>query len=76
LKVRAPDREELTSQLYFAGGEYLDNDVANAVRDGLVLSVEHDGTAWQATYDFVLEPAPTVDPGMSRPTPAPSAARE
>jgi catechol 1,2-dioxygenase len=57
LKVRARDCEELTSQLYFAGGEYLDNDVANAVRDGLVLSLEHDGTAWQATYDFVLQPA-------------------
>jgi catechol 1,2-dioxygenase len=57
LKLRAPHREELTSQLYFAGGEYLDNDVANAVRDGLVLTLEHDGAAWQATYDFVLQPA-------------------
>jgi catechol 1,2-dioxygenase len=57
LKVRAPRHEELTSQLYIAGGEYIDNDVANAVRDGLVLTLEHDGAAWQATYDFVLEPA-------------------
>jgi catechol 1,2-dioxygenase len=57
LKVRAPHHEELTSQLYFAGGEYLDNDVANAVRDGLVLALERDGAAWQATYDFVLQPA-------------------
>jgi catechol 1,2-dioxygenase len=57
LKVRAAHHEELTSQLYFAGGEYLDNDVANAVRDGLVLELEHDGVAWQATYDFVLQPA-------------------
>ncbi|MEA2496567.1 MAG: catechol 1,2-dioxygenase [Thermoleophilaceae bacterium] len=56
LKVRAPDREELTSQLYF-GGEYIDDDVANAVRDGLVLTVEHDGATWRASYDFVLEPA-------------------
>jgi catechol 1,2-dioxygenase len=56
LKVRAPHHEELTSQLYFAGGEYLDNDVANAVRDGLVLTLEHDGAAWQSTYDFVLQP--------------------
>jgi catechol 1,2-dioxygenase len=55
LKVRAPGREVLTSQLYFASGEYLDNDVANAVRDGLVLEVERDGAAWLATYDFVLE---------------------
>ncbi|MEA2296462.1 MAG: catechol 1,2-dioxygenase [Solirubrobacteraceae bacterium] len=57
LKVRAPQREELTSQLYFAGGEYLDDDVANAVRDGLVLALEHDDAKWQASYDFVLEPA-------------------
>jgi catechol 1,2-dioxygenase len=57
LKVRAPRHEELTSQLYIAGGEYIDNDVANAVREGLVLALEHDGAAWQATYDFVLEPA-------------------
>ncbi|MDQ1689962.1 MAG: catechol 1,2-dioxygenase [Pseudonocardiales bacterium] len=55
LKVRAPGREVLTSQLYFARGEYLDNDVANAVRDGLVLEVERDDAAWHATYDFVLE---------------------
>jgi catechol 1,2-dioxygenase len=57
LKVRAPHHEELTSQLYFAGGEYIDNDVANAVRDGLVLTVEHDGATWQASYDFVLQAA-------------------
>lgn len=57
LKVRAPRHEELTSQLYIAGGEYIDNDVANAVRDGLILALQHDGAAWQATYDFVLEPA-------------------
>ncbi|MDQ1528248.1 MAG: catechol 1,2-dioxygenase [Actinomycetota bacterium] len=54
LKVRAADCEDLTSQLYFAGGEYVENDVANAVRDGLLLTLEHDGDTWQATYDFVL----------------------
>jgi catechol 1,2-dioxygenase len=57
LKVRAPHHEELTSQLYFAGGEYLDNDVANAVRDGLVLALTRDGATWHATYDFILQPA-------------------
>ena len=56
VKVRSPGYIELTSQLYFAGGEYLDNDVANAVRDGLVLTLERDENAWQASYDFVLEP--------------------
>ncbi|WP_434694892.1 hypothetical protein J3P89_16170 [Pseudomonas sp. Z1-14] len=36
MKLRHPDYDEMTSQLYFAGGEYLDSDVANAVRDGLI----------------------------------------
>jgi catechol 1,2-dioxygenase len=36
LKVRHPDYGDLTTQLYFEGGAYLDSDVANAVRDGLV----------------------------------------
>jgi catechol 1,2-dioxygenase len=36
IKVRHPQYGELTSQLYFDGGDYLDSDVANAVRDGLV----------------------------------------
>jgi catechol 1,2-dioxygenase len=57
LKVTAPGHEKLTSQLYFHGGEYLDSDVANAVRDGLVLSPEKTETGYRATYDFVLEPA-------------------
>jgi catechol 1,2-dioxygenase len=37
MKVRHPQYGELTSQLYFDGGDYLDSDVANAVRDGLVV---------------------------------------
>lgn len=63
VKLRKAGYREITSQLYFQGGEYLDNDVANAVRDGLVLDlVEHgDPTALQysleARYDFDLEPA-------------------
>jgi catechol 1,2-dioxygenase len=57
VKVRAPGYEELTSQLYFAGGAYLDDDVAHAVREGLVLTLGREGEAWRASYDFVLEPA-------------------
>ena len=57
VKLRAPGHEELTSQLYFAGGDYLDSDVANAVREGLVVELRQDGGRWQAGYDFVLEPA-------------------
>ncbi|PNE11097.1 MAG: hypothetical protein CR217_10635 [Beijerinckiaceae bacterium] len=36
LKVRHPQYRDLTSQLYFDGGDYLNSDVANAVREGLV----------------------------------------
>ena len=36
LKIRHPEYGELTSQLYFEGGDYLDSDVANAVREGLI----------------------------------------
>jgi catechol 1,2-dioxygenase len=68
LKVRHPGHEELTSQLYFAGGEWLHSDVANAVRGELILSLsKHDDPAeltarglpapYLATrYDFALAP--------------------
>lgn len=68
VKVRHPELSEMTSQLYFLGDEYLDSDVANAVRDGLVLRVErHDDAAamketglstpfYTVRYDFVLPP--------------------
>jgi catechol 1,2-dioxygenase len=69
VKVRHPDFGEMTSQLYFQGGEYLDSDVANAVREDLVLHlVRHDketdfaarglnGPFFEVTYDFVLAPS-------------------
>lgn len=69
VKVRHPELSEMTSQLYFIGDEYLDSDVANAVRDGLVLRLEtHDDPGaikerglskpfYLARYDFVLPPA-------------------
>ncbi|MET0821076.1 MAG: catechol 1,2-dioxygenase [Aeromicrobium sp.] len=40
LKLRHEHFGERTSQLYFEGGEYLDSDVANAVRDELLLRPE------------------------------------
>ena len=36
VKVSHPQYRSLTSQLYFDGGDYLDSDVANAVREHLV----------------------------------------
>ncbi|MHA5332708.1 dioxygenase family protein [Pseudomonas aeruginosa] len=60
IKVRHPDYEEMTSQLYFRGGIYVEDDVANAVRDGLFTSLEPRSgeaqqPAYQARYDFVLK---------------------
>ena len=54
LKLRRADLGELTSQLYFADGDYLDSDVANAVRDELMLPVTRDGDRYRARHDFVL----------------------
>ena len=68
VKIRHPEKGEITSQLYFRGGSYLDSDVANAVRDGLVADlVRHeskkelaarnlDKPFFELTYDFVLSP--------------------
>lgn len=40
VKVRHPAYGEMTSQLYFEGGDYLDSDVAGAVRDDLIARAE------------------------------------
>jgi catechol 1,2-dioxygenase len=57
LRVTAPGHEVLTTQLYFEGEDYLTSDAANAVRDGLIVSVRPSVDALIATYDFALEPA-------------------
>jgi Protocatechuate 3,4-dioxygenase beta subunit len=58
LLVSAPGHRTITTQLYFDGGEWLDSDVASAVKPELVLTpaAQGDGTE-RAEYDFVLEPA-------------------
>ncbi|WP_028933792.1 catechol 1,2-dioxygenase [Pseudonocardia spinosispora] len=58
LMVRADGHRQITTQLYFSGGEWLESDVARATKDELVLSPEKrdDGTH-RVAYDFVLEPA-------------------
>lgn len=68
VKVRHSAHGEMTSQLYFKGGKYLGNDVANAVRDGLVAElVVHDSAKdlasrgldkpyYEVRYDFTLAP--------------------
>ncbi|WP_232667329.1 dioxygenase family protein [Pseudonocardia sp. TRM90224] len=56
LMVRADGHRRITTQLYFDGGDYIDDDVARAVKDELVLAPEPgpDGRL-RVEYDFVLE---------------------
>lgn len=57
VQVRADGHRTITTQLYFAGGEYLDSDVAEATKPELVLDPQDDGTGTRrSTYDFELEP--------------------
>jgi catechol 1,2-dioxygenase len=67
VKVRHPEYGELTSQIYFQGGQYIDSDVASAVRDGLVASLtKRDSPTdlaarqlsrpyYEVSYDFSLQ---------------------
>jgi catechol 1,2-dioxygenase len=75
VKLRHPHFGERTSQLYFAGGQYLDSDVANAVRDELVITAELvedaeriaerglDQPFVDARYDFAFAPSTGVSSG-------------
>lgn len=74
VKVSHADYGEMTSQLYFQGGEYLDSDVANAVRDDLMVKLERrvepsdikkrrlEAPYFEACYDFVLTPKISFQP--------------
>lgn len=58
LIVRAPGYRPITIQLYFAGGEWLDSDVAEATKPELILDPQPEGDGRRrAEYDFVLETA-------------------
>ncbi|WP_433868619.1 catechol 1,2-dioxygenase [Saccharopolyspora sp. CA-218241] len=58
LKVSAPGHQLLTVQLYFRGGEHVEDDVAQAVKPELILDPKPaaDGKGNEVTYDFVLDP--------------------
>jgi catechol 1,2-dioxygenase len=68
IKVNHPEYHPLTSQVYFDGGDYLNSDVANAVRDGLVAKLVQredpndladrglKGAYFELHYDFILVP--------------------
>jgi catechol 1,2-dioxygenase len=56
LMVRAEGYRTVTTQLYFAGGEWLDSDIAEATKPELILDPADDGTGTRRTsYDFELE---------------------
>lgn len=54
--VTSPGHVHLTSQLYFAGSDFLDADVASAVKDDLVLHARDTGSGKHVSYDFLLDP--------------------
>ena len=65
VKVRHPEHRELTVQLYFRGGPYLDSDVAHAVRDSLIVDLKRKHlltfrytqptSCLVANFDFTME---------------------
>lgn len=56
LMVRADGHRTITTQLYFAGGEWLDSDVAEATKPELILDPVDDGSGVRrVSYDFELE---------------------
>jgi catechol 1,2-dioxygenase len=59
LKVSAPGSLPITTQLYFEGGDYIETDIADAVKPELMLAptARSDGQGNEVTYDFVLDPA-------------------
>jgi catechol 1,2-dioxygenase len=58
LKVTAPGKQLVTTQLYFEGGEHVEDDVAQAVKPELILrpTPAASGTGEEVTYDFALDP--------------------
>jgi len=59
LKVSAPGHQLITTQLYFKGGEWIDDDIAQATKPELILDPTPvaDGSGAEVRYDFVLDPA-------------------
>lgn len=57
LKVTAPGKRLITTQLYFTGGDFVQDDVAGAVKPELMLNPEkNDDGVGIVNYDFVLDP--------------------
>ncbi|UYP18796.1 catechol 1,2-dioxygenase [Rhodococcus sp. Z13] len=57
LMVKAPGKRSITTQLYFKGGEWVDDDVATAVKPELILDPQPNAAGIEeVTYNFVLDP--------------------
>ncbi|WP_072801543.1 catechol 1,2-dioxygenase [Rhodococcoides yunnanense] len=58
LRVTFPDKQPIITQLYFAGGEWIDDDVASATKPELLLDPQLDEQGRKVVdYDFKLDPA-------------------
>lgn len=59
LKVSAPGHRLITTQLYFRGGNHIEDDIASAVKPELVLTTAPaaTGVGNEVTYDFALDKA-------------------
>ena len=62
LLVSGDGHETLITQLYFADGDYLDSDVAGAVKESLIVRPERDGDSLRFDYEFRLAPVPSAVP--------------
>lgn len=64
VKISAGGYQALTTQLYFQGDEFLDSDVASAVKDELILPLQPAGSSSDShltlRYDFQLAPTGAV----------------
>ncbi len=57
LMVKAPGKRAITTQLYFKGGEWVEDDVATAVKPELILDPQPNADGIdEVTYNFVLDP--------------------
>ncbi|KRB75108.1 catechol 1,2-dioxygenase [Nocardioides sp. Root190] len=57
IQVRAEGHRPITTQLYFARGDWLDSDVAEATKPELVIDPQDDGSGVRrSNYDFELQP--------------------
>ena len=68
VKISADGYQPLTTQLYFQGDEFLDSDVASAVKDDLILPLQpagsDGGSHLTLRYDFQLAPAGPGSPSI------------